>query len=1032
MSQGQGAGDPDRDPGQAASPQPRFRWRLALPEPEELAEPEGPAESEGPAKSEGPAESEGPTESEGPVELERQAEASTEDGRSSEAGGDPEGVRPEPGEFGGALDERRVGPYVLGETLGSGGQGAVYRARDTRVGRWVALKVLRDTRERAAARFRREAEATAALRHPGIVRVHDAGEIGATRYVAYELIEGARDLGDLLAEGQRPEAVARWVAEIAAALSVAHRQGVVHRDLKPANVLVDGEGRLRVADFGLARLEEGTRLTESLAAVGTPLYMSPEQIRGERELSAAVDVWALGVILYEGFTGERPFQATTMAELSVQIVSSEVRNPRGLAPGLTPALAAVCVRCLQRDPRARYAEGGALQRALEEALGAEPVVWGRVAAALSGLVAALLVALSLAWPARVAPLPEPADPARVAECVARGELEAGEALAAQLEPGPPRSAWQARIQSERGVFAEDLEARLAAEGVSTVAAGQVAALCSLRAALVRGERPLSAARAARARWPQSRALALAEAELLLCAGRVLEARDLLASAPRVTPARGGVLAAVEWPHSLDLAAALEGLVAEPLELEPLRVGPEPWRAGARRWLLDELEALTVRALRAREEPHLPNSGVGARERTLALLARSAGLFPSAGDPAASATGPEPGGGPLESAAALRLEQIRCALDAGAPPPRAGAEGSLAAAALRAAARRARVAGAPAEALALLERIAPAAPDPWGRARAGALATELVQGEALLDLGRAQESLIVARRHSELHPGLCELLARAAEACGDAPAASAARVRLGLLRGERRLEGDRLATGVRGRHRGGVVPPALLEPVFAIDPLSPLGHFTLARARFLRGGGGLDEMLLHGERWPLFLSTFHRHVFGMWIGDLSFGHLKRDLLGEGLAALSPLQTALVGAIFLEIRGGGSSAAQAQLDALDAAWGEAPGALGPRLARAFLYLRAGYRQAAARELAWLEAEVPGQGLARYYRALHVGAGEASPAACVEALRRASRAGFQTWREQAWDPRAYPELAPYLGTRALESFLRQEIGWTGARGF
>ena len=955
-------GPSDAAPAGEGAPKPRFQWRLALPEPE-------PAEG---------AEAREPT--------------------------------PEPLAEGAPLGERRIGPYLLGETLGKGGQGAVYRARDLRVDRWVALKVLGDARAAAAARFRREAEATAALRHPGIVRVHDAGEAGGSRYVAYELIEGARDLSDLLEEAPSPERVAGWVAEVAAALQVAHARGIVHRDLKPQNLLVDEAGRLRVADFGLARLSEGTRLTETLAAVGTPLYMSPEQVRGEREVGPQADVWALGVILYEGFTGERPFLAATLAELSVQIVSSEVRSPRLLAPTLSPALAQVCLRCLARDPAQRYPDAAALGRALAAALRAKPP--GRALPALILLGAAAL-ALALAWPRGPAPSPPPPpDASLLTGYVARGELAAADALAARLEPGPLRLAWEARLQSERGASLGDVESGLLQAGVHPAVAGQVAALCSLRGAARRGERPWQALRELRRRWPQSRSLAAAEAELLLDAARPLEACELLGRFPRSSAEVQGLLAAGEWSDRAALHDALDGLITQPPQLAGLAGAPPAWRAGAARWLFREVEALTWRALRALESPHLPQGAGDPRARAAALLELATPLLLEV-DPA-------------------QVALLRGALGGQAEAPSAAAEGSLAAAAVRAAARRARASGSPALALALLGRIEGASADPWRRARAGALATAWLEGELLLDLGRPQDARALLQERAALLPAACETLVRAAEACGDPAGAAAARARAALLAGAEREEGDRRATHVRGKHRGGMIPPKLLDPVFEVDPLSPLGHFSLARARFVRGGGGLEEMLLHGETWPRFLVSFHRHVFGMWIGDLSMGHLKRDLLGDALVDLSPLQREVVESLFLEIRGGGSTAALARLDRLEAVLEEAPGALAPRQARAFLRLRAGYPQAAARDLDWLERESPRLALALYYRALAQGAAGASAATLVSALREAMRAGFQTWRAQAWDPQAYPELAPQLGSRALDEFLRREVGWTGAKGF
>ena len=260
--------------------------------------------------------------------------------------------------------------FELLEELGRGGMGVVHRARERSSGREVALKQLQlgalDPELRQ--RFRREAELAAALRHPGIVTVHAAGEEGVRGWIACELVPGARPL-DAAWRGRDRRARVELLREVALALGHAHAQGVVHRDVKAQNLLVDVEGRVRVADFGLALAQDETRLTETGALLGTPHAMAPEQARGEREaIGPWTDVWALGVLLYEALTDQRPFQAPTVLGLLRQIMEDSPRSPRQLDPTIPPALEAVCLRALQKDPSRRQPDGTALAGELEAAL----------------------------------------------------------------------------------------------------------------------------------------------------------------------------------------------------------------------------------------------------------------------------------------------------------------------------------------------------------------------------------------------------------------------------------------------------------------------------------------------------------------------------------------------------------------------------------------------------------------------------------------------------------------------------------------
>ncbi len=255
----------------------------------------------------------------------------------------------------------RIGRYEIRSELGRGGMAAVYRAYDPHFEREVAIKVLpseflHDPGFRA--RFEREAKTIAALEHPAVVPVYDFGEEDGRLYLVMRLMAGGT-LSSRLQDGAMPvEEVSQIMVRIGSALDVAHAQGIVHRDLKPGNILFDQYGEAYLSDFGIARLNQAqATLTGSKAALGTPGYMSPEQIQGER-VDARSDIYALGVIIFEMLTGERPFAAESPAMVLVKQMTEPVPHIREVKPDLPPSYDDVVARTLAKEPEDRPATAG--------------------------------------------------------------------------------------------------------------------------------------------------------------------------------------------------------------------------------------------------------------------------------------------------------------------------------------------------------------------------------------------------------------------------------------------------------------------------------------------------------------------------------------------------------------------------------------------------------------------------------------------------------------------------------------------------
>jgi WD40 repeat protein len=352
------------------------------------------------------------------------------------------------------------GYEVLGE-VGRGGMGVVYRARQVRLGRVVALKVLLAGAHAGAqdlARFRAEAEAVARLQHPNVVQIYEVGEEGGRPYLALEYVEGG-SLADKLKGTPLPaRAAARLAEALARAVHAAHEKGVVHRDLKPANVLLTPDSTPKVTDFGLAkRLDGATLHTQTGAVLGTPDFMAPEQAEG-KPAGPAADVHALGALLYQMLTGRPPFLAENALDTLLRVRLDEPVPPSVLQPRTPRDLGTICLKCLQKEPGRRYATAAALADDLRRFLGGEPIQarpvsswerawkWARrrpAAAGLLGLAVVTLAALvalaaGLFYGIRLKAEREHAEAAR-----AEAENQRGQAEAAREE------ADQARAEVER-------------------------------------------------------------------------------------------------------------------------------------------------------------------------------------------------------------------------------------------------------------------------------------------------------------------------------------------------------------------------------------------------------------------------------------------------------------------------------------------------------------------------------------------------------------------------------------------------------
>jgi len=260
------------------------------------------------------------------------------------------------------------GRYRVLRRLGSGGMADVWLAEDTHLQRQVALKVLhkRFAQDREfVERFRREAESAAGLQHPNVVSVYDRGEFEGTYYIAMQYVDGPT-LKALIDAGLNPEQAVALIRQVLEAARFAHRHGIVHRDLKPQNVIVDGEGKAIVTDFGIARAGV-SEITQTGSVMGTPHYLSPEQAQGF-EVTAVSDLYSIGVLLYEALTGRVPFEGESAVAVAMKQVSQTPQRPSSINQRVSPALDAVVMRALEKDPGERFQSADAFIAALDAAL----------------------------------------------------------------------------------------------------------------------------------------------------------------------------------------------------------------------------------------------------------------------------------------------------------------------------------------------------------------------------------------------------------------------------------------------------------------------------------------------------------------------------------------------------------------------------------------------------------------------------------------------------------------------------------------
>lgn len=930
--------------------------------------------------------------------------------------------------------------FELQGALGSGGMGLVYRAFDRRLGRPVALKLVKaSTEERAKFRLQAEGRATARLDHPGVVRVHGAGVASGRAFLVYELIEGGRSLEEACAEASLEERL-RWITEVAEALGAAHALGIVHRDVKGENVLVDREGRARVLDFGIAVSSEEERLTLTGETVGTPLFMAPERFAGRE--GPPSDVWSLGVLLYQALTGELPYQAENLMRL-IALLQTPPIPPRRLASDVPPALEAICLRCLARDPAERYPTGLEVAEALR-ALDLEPRARSFGALGVS-LALLLLLSLAAAFWLRARP--------RVWETP-----QAVEAFLANEGP----EAWRDALDHDS--FADpELRARVALE---------LAAAPSLP----RAERLAIATRSAAAAPSWRAALLMAELQESgeEAAASLLAAQELGSPRPELELALAQVLGADE----VRAGRALERLLQERSRWAPRRWSEPGVRAllkAGRPELAAQLLAATRSEIGAERAGHLEaelarvrgedlrpvlEAALAAAPSSTSLQLELAQAFLSAGD-AQSARNVLRGRGEANGPAARLLALIQTPQ---ADAPRSwrvalarcevsDARRELAlsrrasAVSLETRLDRARAATQRLASLGVLEPEREALEIAWGLRPPGGLRSNLapwaaaLQAEAFLRASRGEECREDAPRLPPALAGRVLLaagetktaLARLEEACSDpladattlaacaeaAKALAPERAPAWAARAEaaadpkREDAAQRLADYQASRTRGSTFEDevARLSAIAAQDPHNLDAQHYLARARFLHGEPeGLLHALRVAGRAPRYLSPLCRIA-------LQSEERRAFVRAEGTGEVhAPLSRTFLDVMKLEA---GAKLDPADLvSRLDRILADEPGNQAARTLRGFVAIRADRLGLAEADLDCVLEDDPRAGQARFYRALLAGA-QRAPDRLLRDLNAAKELGF--YYSGGRRPEAYPELRPYLDLPGFSGLAR-----------
>ena len=282
------------------------------------------------------------------------------------------------------------GRYLLKEKVGTGGMATVFRAQDQVLNRAVAVKIMLPQYAgdpTFAARFKQEAQAAAALQSPYIVGVYDWGKDGDTYYIVMELLHGTDLKSGVRSHGALdPKKVAQIGSQICGALSIAHRHEIIHRDIKPQNIMVQPDGNIKVMDFGIARAKN-SHLTQDNSVLGTAHYVSPEQTQG-KELGPTTDIYSLGIVMYESATGQVPFKGDDAISVALKQVNEQPMPPSQLNPNVDPSLEAIILKCMQKDPAARFQTADELNRALRDYLAGRLAAVAGATAAMTSPIAA--------------------------------------------------------------------------------------------------------------------------------------------------------------------------------------------------------------------------------------------------------------------------------------------------------------------------------------------------------------------------------------------------------------------------------------------------------------------------------------------------------------------------------------------------------------------------------------------------------------------------------------------------------------------